>query len=208
MPRLRGLLGMPELLLHLRHEGAIDHDMVERLEEVKVGSIILVAGLRGLRRCPVTRNTAWDVTPTWSMPFSSSASFLRPARPWAMSSAPPTARRPGRSPFSNAWAAATSKHPYCSAVCCMYATKEAIIAKEHDRAIEPTIFFIDMRAYGKGFDAYFERAEAEHGVRLRPLHDFQGGGRPSDERTSSSLTWTSQGRSRKRPSTSWSFRWA
>jgi heterodisulfide reductase subunit A-like polyferredoxin len=49
----------------------------------------------------------------------------------------------------------------------MYATKEAIIAKEHDRAIEPTIFFIDMRAYGKGFDAYFERARHEHCVRFQ-----------------------------------------
>ncbi len=58
-------------------------------------------------------------------------------------------------------------HPYCSGVCCMYATKEAIIAREHDRAIEPTIFFIDMRAYGKGFDAYFERARHEHGVRFQ-----------------------------------------
>jgi len=47
----------------------------------------------------------------------------------------------------------------------MYATKEAIIAKEHERQIEPTIFFIDIRAYGKGFDAYYERARKEHGVR-------------------------------------------
>ena len=44
-------------------------------------------------------------------------------------------------------------HSYCSAVCCMYATKEAIITKEHEKEVEPTIFFIDIRAYGKGFDA-------------------------------------------------------
>ncbi|MDP3040564.1 MAG: FAD-dependent oxidoreductase, partial [Deltaproteobacteria bacterium] len=49
--------------------------------------------------------------------------------------------------------------------CCMYATKEAIIAKEHEKEIQPTIFFIDMRAYGKGFDAYYERAKNEYGVR-------------------------------------------
>jgi heterodisulfide reductase subunit A len=54
---------------------------------------------------------------------------------------------------------------YCSAVCCMYATKEAIVAKEHDPHIEPTIFYIDLRAYGKGFENLVMRAKEEHGVR-------------------------------------------
>jgi len=48
---------------------------------------------------------------------------------------------------------------YCSSVCCMYATKEAYIAREHDKAIEPTIFYIDMRSFGKNFDSYIERAK-------------------------------------------------
>jgi len=47
----------------------------------------------------------------------------------------------------------------------MYATKEAIIAKEHQNDIEPTIFYMDVRAFGKGFDQYYERAKEEHGVR-------------------------------------------
>ena len=54
---------------------------------------------------------------------------------------------------------------YCSSVCCMYATKEALIAKEHLDLIEPTIFYIDIRAFGKGFDSYYERAKGEGGVR-------------------------------------------
>ena len=54
---------------------------------------------------------------------------------------------------------------YCSSVCCMVATKQAIIAKEHFPDIAPTIFFIDIRAQGKGFDQYYERAKSEHGVR-------------------------------------------
>ena len=54
---------------------------------------------------------------------------------------------------------------YCSYVCCMYATKQAIIAKEHVSTIEPSIFFIDIRAQGKGFDRYYERAKKDHGVR-------------------------------------------
>ncbi len=53
---------------------------------------------------------------------------------------------------------------YCSSVCCMYATKEAIIAKEHEPELDCTIFFIDLRAFGKGFDAYYQRAK-ELGVK-------------------------------------------
>jgi heterodisulfide reductase subunit A len=55
---------------------------------------------------------------------------------------------------------------YCSSICCMYATKEAIIAKEHVGFIQPTIFYMDVRAYGKGFDLYYERAKDEYGVRF------------------------------------------
>jgi len=55
---------------------------------------------------------------------------------------------------------------YCSSVCCMYAIKEAVIAKEHSHDVEPTIFYMDIRAHGKDFDAYYERAKNEHGVRF------------------------------------------
>jgi len=54
---------------------------------------------------------------------------------------------------------------YCSSVCCMYTTKEAVIAKEHMSIVEPTIFTMDIRAYGKDFDKYIERAREEYGVR-------------------------------------------
>jgi len=60
----------------------------------------------------------------------------------------------------------TCGNPYCSSVCCMYATKEAVIAKEHMSQIEPTVFYIDMRAYGKDFDKYIERAKNKYGVRF------------------------------------------
>jgi heterodisulfide reductase subunit A-like polyferredoxin len=54
---------------------------------------------------------------------------------------------------------------WCSSVCCMYATKEAIIAKEHAKGLEPTIFFMDIRAHGKDFDRFVNRAKEEYGVR-------------------------------------------
>jgi heterodisulfide reductase subunit A len=55
---------------------------------------------------------------------------------------------------------------YCSSACCMYAIKEAIIAKEHNPNLQCTIFFMDIRAYGKEFDAYYNRAKEEYGVRF------------------------------------------
>jgi heterodisulfide reductase subunit A len=56
---------------------------------------------------------------------------------------------------------------YCSAACCMYAIKEAVIAKEHSsKPLGCTIFFMDMRCYGKEFDAYYERAHGEWGIQF------------------------------------------
>jgi len=55
---------------------------------------------------------------------------------------------------------------YCSAVCCMYSIKEAVIAKEHNPDLNCAIFFMDMRSYGKEFDDYYIRAEKEHGIRF------------------------------------------
>lgn len=56
---------------------------------------------------------------------------------------------------------------YCSAACCMYGMKEAVIAKEHTTSkLDATIFYMDMRSYGKEFDAYRNRAEDEYGIRF------------------------------------------
>ncbi len=56
---------------------------------------------------------------------------------------------------------------YCSGVCCMYAIKEAIVAKEHSAApLDTAIFFMDIRSYGKDFEKYYNRARDEFGVRF------------------------------------------
>lgn len=55
---------------------------------------------------------------------------------------------------------------YCSSVCCMYAIKEAMVAKEHDPECEITIFYMDMRTQGKGFDAARIRAEEQFGIKF------------------------------------------
>ncbi len=53
---------------------------------------------------------------------------------------------------------------YCSSVCCMYAIKQATIAKDHFPDLDAYIFFMDLRAFGKEFDDYYIRAEKEHGI--------------------------------------------
>ena len=50
-------------------------------------------------------------------------------------------------------------HDYCSSICCMAATKEAMLTLDHVSGVECHIFQIDMRAFSKGFDAYFERGK-------------------------------------------------
>jgi heterodisulfide reductase subunit A len=56
-------------------------------------------------------------------------------------------------------------NPWCSSVCCMYATKQAVIAKEHDAEVAPTIFYSELRTFGKDFDKYAARAAEQYGVR-------------------------------------------
>jgi heterodisulfide reductase subunit A len=51
---------------------------------------------------------------------------------------------------------------YCSSVCCMHATKEAMLAHEHDRKVKSYIFYMDLRAAGKGFQEYVTRGEQEY----------------------------------------------
>jgi len=58
-------------------------------------------------------------------------------------------------------------HPYCSSACCMIALKEAMFVKERDPEIETTIYYMDLRDFGKGYYRYRQEAYAS-GVRLVP----------------------------------------
>jgi heterodisulfide reductase subunit A-like polyferredoxin len=144
--------------------GAIDHEMVERLEEVQVGSVILAPGYE-IYSAHLSQELGWGRYPNVlnALQFERLLSASGPTMGHVQR--PSDSRVPRKIAFLQCVGSRDQNHPYCSAVCCMYATKEAIIAKEHEKEIEPTIFFIDLRAYGKGFDAYYERAKKEYGVR-------------------------------------------
>ena len=55
--------------------------------------------------------------------------------------------------------------PYCSSVCCMYATKEAILIREHEPECEVYILYMDLRVFGKRFQEFVTRARDEWGVK-------------------------------------------
>lgn len=71
----------------------------------------------------------------------------------------------------------TINRELCSGVCCMYALKQAMVVLEQGRNMQATIFYQDMRTYGKGFENYYHRAK-EMGIRLirnRPAEIKQAG---------------------------------
>jgi len=56
---------------------------------------------------------------------------------------------------------------YCSSVCCTYAVKEAMLAKEHSSgSLDTAIFYMDIRTHGKGYEDYFNRGKDEYGIRF------------------------------------------
>jgi len=55
---------------------------------------------------------------------------------------------------------------YCSSVCCMYAIKAAMAAKEYVPEVDCTIFYMDIRTSGKDYELYYKRAEETYGIRF------------------------------------------
>jgi heterodisulfide reductase subunit A len=79
----------------------------------------------------------------------------------------------GKVPESIAWIQCVlsrniaMNRPFCSSVCCMHAVKQATLTKIHDPEIQTTIYFMDIRAHGKGFDEFVDRARYQFGVKFK-----------------------------------------
>jgi len=146
--------------------GAIDYEIKDREQDLNVGAIVLTGGFDafdaarkseyGFGRYPnVVTAMQFERILSASGPYE--GHLKRPSD--------------GKKPKRIAWIQcvgsrdATCGNEYCSSVCCMYATKEAIVAKEHEADVEATIFYIDLRAYGKGFESFYNRAKDDHDVR-------------------------------------------
>ncbi|MEW5981528.1 MAG: FAD-dependent oxidoreductase [Acidobacteriota bacterium] len=82
-------------------------------------------------------------------------------------------------------------HSYCSAVCCTYVQKQVILAKEHDASTEAVIFHNDIRAYGKDFERFYERAKRLPGVRFE--RSYVAIGREIPETRNVTIRYSSDG---------------
>ena len=51
--------------------------------------------------------------------------------------------------------------PYCSRVCCMYALKQALLLRHYIHDVEVALYYMDIRAFGKGYEQFYRRAVAE-----------------------------------------------
>jgi heterodisulfide reductase subunit A len=56
------------------------------------------------------------------------------------------------------------RNPYCSSICCMYATKQAVLAKQRIPGVECYIFTMDERAFNKEYNHYYRESEREFGI--------------------------------------------
>ncbi len=157
--------------------GAIDYEQEDSEVRIDAGAVILAPG-----------SQAYDPSGKPELSFGrapnvvSSLQFERILSASGPYSGAITRPSDGRAPRSIAFIQCVGSrdvdHPWCSSVCCMYTLKEAVIAKEHERDVECTLFAMDVRAFGKGFDAYVRRAESL-GVRIvmsRPSRIEETGG--------------------------------
>jgi heterodisulfide reductase subunit A len=147
--------------------GAIDYEQEDLLVDLEVGAVILAPGYELLEMGKVSEfgyGVATNVVTNLEMERILSASG-----PYEGAVTRPS---DGAHPSKIAWIQCVGSRdprkgmPHCSSVCCMASIKEAVIAREHDASIEPTIFYMDIRAYGKDFDKYYEKARSDGGVRF------------------------------------------
>jgi heterodisulfide reductase subunit A len=165
----------PEACVHLRYDAcglceqvceakAIDYRQADETIALEVGAVIVAPGYEvfdarleaelGYGRLPnVVSALEFERLLSASGPFA--GHVVRPS----------DRREPARIAFIQCVGSRDHQRDYCSSVCCMYATKQAIIAKEHlGEALACDVFFMDLRAFGKGFEQYYRRAQ-ELGVR-------------------------------------------
>ena len=143
---------------------AIDHEMVAREETIEVGAVVLAPGYQ-VYRAELSAEYGYGRYPNviTSLQFERLLSASGPTSGHIQR--PSDGQMPRRIAFLQCVGSRDQNHDYCSAVCCMYATKEAVIAKEHHPELDIHVFMMDMRAFSKGYWSYFEQARDRYGVR-------------------------------------------
>ncbi len=149
---------------------AIDYDQKETKVDLNVGAFVLAPGFE-IFDARIKEELGYDRYPNvvTSIEFERILSTTGPYLGEVLR--PSDQSHPKRVGFIQCVGSRDCERDYCSSVCCMYATKEAIIAKEHaGKDLECDIFFMDMRAYSKGFEEYYQQGKALgiNYIRCRP----------------------------------------
>ena len=144
---------------------AINFDQVEQVIKIKVGAIVVATGFD---------MPAEKLSSRWGYRFENVVSALEYERILCASGPfsghvlrPGDHEEPEKIAFIQC-AGSRDLHegvPYCSSVCCMYTAKEAIITAEHSEKSKCFVFRHDIRAFGKNFYEFTQRAQKEYGVK-------------------------------------------
>ncbi|NJD76447.1 MAG: CoB--CoM heterodisulfide reductase iron-sulfur subunit A family protein [Candidatus Methanoperedens sp.] len=144
---------------------AVDYEQKDKEIELDVGSVILATGFKPFDPSALSQYRFDHPDVITSLQFERLLSASGPTQGHV------TKQSDGKVPQKVAFIQCVgSRNPridrkHCSSVCCMYATKESIIAKEHDPELDITIFHIDIRAFGKNFEEFYNRAQKEYGIK-------------------------------------------
>ena len=168
----------PSACLHLKHDtcqicvpvcrsNAIDFSQKSVERELNIGAVIMSPGFSRVPESALTKYN-YDKHPdvVTSLEFER---LLNPSGPFQGEVRCLSDRRhPKKIAFIQCVGSRDigCDNGYCSSVCCMYAIKEAMVAKEHDPECEITIFYMDMRTQGKDFDAAQQRAMDQFGIKF------------------------------------------
>ena len=146
---------------------AIDFNQTEEEHDLSVGSVILAPGFGRIDEEVLSRYGFGEYPDVvTSIEFERLTCASGPTE--GVIIRPSDQRHPKRIAFLQCIGSRdeTCGNGYCSSVCCMYAIKEASVAKEHDPDLEISIFYMDMRTQGKEFDASRQRARDKYGIKF------------------------------------------
>jgi len=144
---------------------AVDYEQKDKEIELNVGSVVLATGFKPFDPSKLKQFRFEQPDVITALQFERLLSASGPTQGHV------TKQSDGKVPKKLAFIQCVgSRNPrinrkHCSSVCCMYATKESIIAKEHDPELDITIFNIDIRAFGKNFEEFYNRAQREYGIK-------------------------------------------
>ncbi len=146
---------------------AIDFEQKDQIIELEIGSVILACGSREFD-AGLKAEYGYGVFPNvmTSIEYERILSASGPTEGHV--TRPSDGKEPGRIAILQCVGSRDTKagNDHCSAVCCMQAAKDAIITQEHLPNCRTTIFYMDLRSYGKGFDRFVDRARDKHQTRF------------------------------------------